>query len=93
MAIGAGAAFTSFASLLRGFAAEDLANFRIAFLLGACALFVDVPTVIATIHGGVQHGLYVVDMDRCVGSYMGGVARDVYGYYSFPQKRGTSTYL
>ena len=80
MAIGAGAAFTSFSSLLRGFAAEDLANFRIAFLLGALALFVDLPTLAATVHGGLQHDLFTVDASRCVDGYMLGDAHDVYGY-------------
>ena len=64
--IGASAAFTSLASLLRGFAAEDLANFRIAFLLGAVALYVDLPAFVATVHGALRNGLFNLDEYHCV---------------------------
>lgn len=87
LAIGAGAAFTSFASLLRGFAAEDLANFRIAFLLGFAALYVDLPAFVATVHGTQRHDLFNFNLNACVDDYMMKDGQEVYGYPSHERAR------
>ncbi|KAJ1459670.1 hypothetical protein M885DRAFT_510852 [Pelagophyceae sp. CCMP2097] len=81
LALAGAASIFSFVMVLRGLAADDLANFRIATLLGVAALFVAVPTFAASAHLATQNGLWCFwKRQACVDGYVLGRGREVYGF-------------
>lgn len=88
LAFGPTLAMLSFASILRGFSGDDLANYRIAALLAIGALLVDVPSLSALIHGVLQRRLWkATDLHHCVHYYIRGKGIDLYGFPSIDRAR------
>ena len=86
-AIGPSLAVLSFASILRGFSGDDLANYRIAAFLALGALVVDVPSLSALMHGVIQNRLWNFDLGHCVHDYVRDRANDIYGFPDVPRAK------
>ena len=73
-------AFASVAMAVRGAATEDRANMRIAVLLGAVALYVNLPAFVATADAARRRGLWLGGTNHCVADYLARRdASDMYG--------------
>ena len=73
-------AFASVAMAVRGAATGDRSNMRIAVLLGAVALYVNLPAFVATADAARRRGLWLGGADRCVDDYLARRdASDMYG--------------
>ena len=75
-------AFASVAMAVRGVAtdSEDRANMRIAVLLGAVALYVNLPAFVATADAARRRGLWLGGTNQCVDDYLARRdASDMYG--------------
>ena len=73
-------AFASVAMAVRGAATGDGANMRIAVLLGAVALYVNLPAFVATADAARRRGLWLGGTTHCVDDYLARRdASDMYG--------------
>jgi hypothetical protein len=84
-------AFASVAMAVRGAGAatEDRANMRIAVLLGAVALYVNLPAFVATADAARRRGLWLGGTNQCVDDYL--ARRDASDMYGRPSPaRATS---
>ena len=72
--------FASVAMAVRGAATGDRAHLRAAALLGAVALYVNLPAFVATAEAARRRGLWLGGADRCVDDYLARRdASDMYG--------------
>ena len=73
-------AFASVAMAVRGAATGDRANLRVAALLGAVALYVNLPAFVATADAARRRGLWLGGTNQCVDDYLARRdASDMYG--------------
>ena len=73
-------AFASVAMAVRGAATRDRVNMRIAVLLGAVALYVNLPAFVATADAARRRGLWLGGTNHCVDDYLARRdASDMYG--------------
>jgi hypothetical protein len=73
-------AFASVAMAVRGAATGDRAHLRVAALLGAVALYVNLPAFVATADAARRRGLWLGGTNQCVDDYLARRdASDMYG--------------
>ena len=73
-------AFASVAMAVRGAATGDRAHLRVAALLGAVALYVNLPAFVATADAARRRGLWLGGTNHCVADYLARRdASDMYG--------------